>query len=88
MADAEHREQQELRERQAMRDVKARLTTSLTGTHAHDQITKTLDAVYQRFAGRPVRDFVPVLVERYAREELGAPPADVVPAIEDDTPAD
>ena len=71
-----------------MHDVKNRLTTSLSGAYAHDQITETLDAVYRRFAGRPVRDFVPVLVERYTLEELGAAPADVLPAIEDDVPND
>ena len=70
-----------------MHDVKARLTTSLRNSYSDDQIAETLEAVYQRFDGKPVRDFVPVLVERYTLEELGAASADIIPAIEADVSA-
>jgi hypothetical protein len=61
-----------VREQQAMRQVKDRLTQSFTPAHSERQIAQTVSAVHHRFDGRPVRDFVPVLVERYAREELAS----------------
>ena len=33
----------------------------------------TVDQAHRRYDGRPIRDFVPVLVEREAREELDVP---------------
>jgi hypothetical protein len=35
-----------------------------------DQIEQTVRAEYHRFDGSPIRDFVPIFVERNAREDL------------------
>jgi hypothetical protein len=35
-----------------------------------DQIEQTVQAEYHRFDGSPIRDFVPIFVERNAREDL------------------
>jgi hypothetical protein len=37
---------------------------------AEDTLMDTLGAVHKRFEGNPIRDFVPVLVERAAVTEL------------------
>lgn len=58
------------REEQAMREVAARLTRAFAPGRSSEQVTKTVDTILHRFDGRPIRDFVPVLVERYARKEL------------------
>jgi len=56
-------------EQQAVTHVVARLLErfpSLTEDHIH----AIVDEEHHRFDGRPVRDFVPVLVERAARKRL------------------
>lgn len=58
------------RERQAMREVVHRLVRSFADSVPPEQVTRTVTTVHHRFDGKPVRDFVPVLVERFAREEL------------------
>ena len=35
-----------------------------------DVVVHTVHASYERFAGSPIRDFVPVLVERLAKNNL------------------
>jgi hypothetical protein len=37
---------------------------------APDVIAQTVRRSYQQFAGSPIRDFVPVLVERLAKNDL------------------
>lgn len=37
-----------------------------------DRVTEVVHHVHARFDGRPVRDFVPLFVERNSREELAA----------------
>jgi hypothetical protein len=41
-------------------------------TVAPDIVREVLRATYARFDGRPIRDFVPLLVERAAAERLRA----------------
>ncbi|PYE19274.1 hypothetical protein DFR67_103186 [Williamsia limnetica] len=36
-----------------------------------DTVNKAVDEAYRRFDGQPIRDFVPLLVERRAQELLG-----------------
>jgi len=46
------------------------LTKRLTGTYpdvASDRIENVVHQSHERFAGRPIRDFVPVLVDRHAQ---------------------
>jgi hypothetical protein len=64
---------QELREKQAINAVNERLGRSFADSYSQHTVADTVEQVHQRFAGKPIRDFVPVLVERYAREELLAP---------------
>ncbi|WP_153531213.1 three-helix bundle dimerization domain-containing protein [Actinomadura macrotermitis] len=61
-----------MREQQAMKEVTRRLTTTFADSHPPEQVTHTIDAVYHRFDERPIRDFVPILVERLTRERLTA----------------
>lgn len=58
------------REKTAMHEVTTRLLKTYGGDHTPEEITYTVEAIHHRFEGRPVRDFVPVLVERHARREL------------------
>lgn len=36
-----------------------------------DTVSQIVDDAYRRFDGQPIRDFVPLLVERRAQEQLG-----------------
>jgi hypothetical protein len=65
---------QSKREQQAMREVTVRLTKAFAARPA-EQVTQTVEAIGHRFDGRPIRDFIPVLVERYAYQELSGRPA-------------
>nr|WP_242909465.1 hypothetical protein [Actinomadura terrae] len=49
-----------------------RLRRSFGDSYSEHQVTETVTAVLHRFDDRPIRDFVPILVERMARERLGA----------------
>lgn len=49
--------------------VQDRLTAALPGVSRRD-IERAVAAVYARFEGRSVRDFVPLFVERNARQAL------------------
>lgn len=49
------------------------LTDKLVHTYPEveaDQVSKLVEQEYARYEGRPIRDFVPLLVERHAKEEL------------------
>lgn len=59
-----------IRERQAMNQVTDRLESNFAGRRSARQVDQTVSAVHRRFDGLPIRDFVPILVERIAREEL------------------
>ncbi|GAA3410673.1 MULTISPECIES: three-helix bundle dimerization domain-containing protein [Streptosporangium] len=59
------------REHLALGELTDRLTKVFAGTHEAERVHSTVTAIHQRFDDRPIRDFVPVFVERIARKELG-----------------
>lgn len=63
-----------VREEQAMRRLTDRLLETYAESHSVEEIHAVVDAVRTRFEGHPVREFVPILVERIVHREL-APPA-------------
>ncbi|MBO2447071.1 hypothetical protein J4573_08215 [Actinomadura barringtoniae] len=74
-----------VREQQAKRDLTDRLVATFREMRSNDEITGAIDAGYRRFERSPIRDFVPIFVERMARERLapatgGAPAAAVAAA--------
>lgn len=56
------------RESVAVTQVRERLVTE--STHSAADVSAAVDRALRRFAGAPVRDFVPLLVERLARDDL------------------
>lgn len=56
-------------EQAAIRQVVSRLTRQFPDVPA-DDIDRAVHGQYDRFNGRPIRDFVPVLVERATRRQL------------------
>ena len=56
-------------EETALRATAARLCARFN-TVAPEVVNEVLRATYARFDGRPIRDFVPLLVERAAAERL------------------
>ena len=56
-------------ETRAIADVSHRLVTSFPGV-APDVIEHSVHASHEQFVGSPIRDFVPVLVERMAKDDL------------------
>jgi hypothetical protein len=59
-----------VRERHALNQVTDRLSRSFADRYSPTQVGETVDSIHHRFDGRPIREFVPVLVERIARDEL------------------
>jgi hypothetical protein len=55
----------------AIQQVAGRLAESFPDL-SPDKVTEVVHHVHARFDGRPVRDFVPLFVERGARRELGS----------------
>lgn len=64
------------REEQALARLRERLVTTFAKTWSPDDVDSAISRARQRFDGRVVRDFVPILVERIVRQELSAGPAD------------
>ena len=62
----------EISEELMMADVERRLTSKY-GHLPPDQISAAVQDARARFALSPIRDFVPLLVERHARAELTKP---------------
>jgi hypothetical protein len=58
------------REHVAIDDLTSRLISTFASTHTVDQVRSAVLAAYHRFDDRPIRDFVPVLVERLVKEKL------------------
>ncbi|MCT7660767.1 three-helix bundle dimerization domain-containing protein [Mycobacterium deserti] len=56
-------------EQQIVAQVAERLTAMYPSVPS-DTIAAVVEDKYARFDGRPVRDFVPLFVERFARTEL------------------
>jgi len=65
-----------LRERHALDQVTDRLTRTFADRFSPSQVDQAVSSIHHLFDGRPIREFVPVLVERMARDELrhAAPP--------------
>ena len=57
-------------EQQAMEHVAARLMEQYPDA-TRERVDEVVDEEHQRYDGRPVRDLVPVLVERAAQDRLG-----------------
>lgn len=60
----------ELSEQQIMERIAARLSDMYDRVPA-EEVARLVDREHARFDGRPVRDFVPLFVERHAKEALG-----------------
>lgn len=70
-----------VREEQAIRQMTARLVENYTETYPPEHIESAVGAARKKFEGRPVRQFVPILIERLVRRELEkSPEAEVQPA--------
>jgi hypothetical protein len=61
-----------VRERQALDQVTDRLTQTFADRYSPDQVDEAITAAHHRFDGKPIREFVPVLVERIARRQLAS----------------
>ncbi|MDH6502483.1 hypothetical protein [Streptomyces sp. SAI-149] len=61
------------RENEAIRGVAERLTNAFSATRSPDEVETAVAKALAAFTDRPVRDFVPVLVERKARTLLSGP---------------
>ena len=59
----------ELNEQQIIDQIAERLSGMYTSV-SPDAVSRLVHAEYARFNGRPVRDFVPLFVERSAKAEL------------------
>jgi hypothetical protein len=59
----------ELTAEQVIDQLADRLVPSYPGVEA-DEVSRVVHEEYARYEGRPIRDFVPLLVERHAKEEL------------------
>ncbi|WP_156764109.1 three-helix bundle dimerization domain-containing protein [Mycobacterium sp. 852002-50816_SCH5313054-b] len=59
----------ELSEQQIIAGVADRLTRKYP-SFAAETVTAVVREAYARFEGRPVREYVPLLVERFAAQEL------------------
>ena len=59
----------ELSEQQILNQIAGRLAESYRNVPA-DEVSRVVHSQYVRFDGRPIRDFVPLFVERHAKTEL------------------
>ncbi|MEI8409066.1 MULTISPECIES: three-helix bundle dimerization domain-containing protein [unclassified Kribbella] len=71
-----------VREDKAILNLTRRLTESFADLHSPDDIEAAVQTAHQKFADRPVRDYVPILVERIVREELAPDPDPTEPPSE------
>lgn len=58
------------RENEAVRGVVERLTNAFSATHSPAEVEAAVAKAHASFTDRPLREFVPVLVERKARTLL------------------
>ncbi|MFI7128634.1 three-helix bundle dimerization domain-containing protein [Nonomuraea sp. NPDC050153] len=61
-----------LREEQAISRAADRLVQLYADTHSAEHVRGVVEATHKRFDGFPIRDFVPILVERMVHAELTA----------------
>jgi hypothetical protein len=59
----------ELSEQQAIEQLEGRLVNKYAGVEP-DRVSRVVHEEYARFDGRPIRDFIPLIVERNAKAEL------------------
>jgi hypothetical protein len=59
-------------EKAAMEQVTTRLLETYGDHRDPREISRTVEAVHHAFDGRPIRDFVPILVERQVRARLSS----------------
>ncbi|MEV6400943.1 hypothetical protein AB0M39_40230 [Streptomyces sp. NPDC051907] len=59
------------READAIRALAERLTAAYSATRSPAEIEAAVAEAHAAFKGQPVRDFVPILVERKVRAALG-----------------
>ena len=64
----------------AIQQIIDQLRTDYVAVHDRDHISQTVKSIYETFDDQPVRDFVPLLVERQARETLDAESSATEPA--------
>lgn len=57
-------------EHQAIEHIIGQLQTRYAAVHSDAHVAETVRSIYAGFTGQPVRDFVPLLVERQAHETL------------------
>ncbi|MEW2401794.1 three-helix bundle dimerization domain-containing protein [Streptomyces sp. NPDC046862] len=69
----------EAREEEAIRALVERLTDTYRAIRTPDEIEAAVAAAHASCKARPVRDFVPVLVERKVRAALGEASTDTEP---------
>ncbi|WP_338767314.1 hypothetical protein V7968_01420 [Nocardia vulneris] len=69
-----------VREEQAIRQMTERLVENFGGTYSAEHIEAVVGAGRRRFDGHPVRQFVPILVERFARRQLAPETVPPTPA--------
>jgi hypothetical protein len=60
----------ELSEQAALAELQTRLSGIYTGA-TPDQISAAIQNAHAHFEQSPIRDFIPLLVERRARQQLG-----------------
>ncbi|MGF6886639.1 hypothetical protein ABIA39_004587 [Nocardia sp. GAS34] len=76
------REDMAEREDKALRELTDQLIGDYAETHSAQRVRTAIDRALHRFDGRTIRDFVPILVERIVRHELGGGPAVGIAEIE------
>ncbi|WP_217559322.1 three-helix bundle dimerization domain-containing protein [Streptomyces sp. GbtcB6] len=64
------------REEDAIHGIVERLTNAFSATHSPAEVEDAVTKAYASFTDRPVREFVPVLVERKTRSILSNHSAD------------
>lgn len=76
-----------VREDKAIENLTSRLTELFAAIHSPQDIENAVRSARETFAGDPVRDYVPILVERIARAELTPHPDPAVEETPDDRKA-
>ncbi|MEY9842147.1 three-helix bundle dimerization domain-containing protein [Streptacidiphilus sp. EB103A] len=71
----------DLREDEAVRKVSERLKATYRHQYQPDRVEATVTAAREHFLSSPIRDFIPVLVERRARAALDNHPRGTVAMI-------
>ncbi|TDD13387.1 three-helix bundle dimerization domain-containing protein [Nonomuraea diastatica] len=58
------------REHLAVAELEARLVRAFARSHSAERVRSAVGAAHHRFDGRPIREYVPIFVERIAKEDL------------------